>query len=198
MIVLTTILLFYTVLLYQEIKLRLPVEKFTDFYIVYTHTHTSSFLCSLCLANVDVDHLKALGTAISAEECLSRCCDLGQKQCQYLWVFKEACFSVGCGRDNSLGCQPHLLPIGVKIDSIYVEMQYVAIETDLDDVEEILDNQLVDKNRDKGSKDGVNEKGHPPVADAGGNMTVQLPVDVVHLYGNGSKSDQVSPKCTFK
>ena len=156
------------------------------------HTCMHTHFVSLCLANVDVDHLKALGTAISAEECLSLCCDLGQERCQYLWVFKEACFSVGCD-NNGIGCLPQLLPVGVKIDSIYVKMQYAAMETDLDDVEELLDNQLVDKSRNH----GVDEKGHPPVADAGRNVTVQLPVDVVHLYGNRSKSDQVSQGCSL-
>ena len=157
---------------------------------MYVHT---LFVFILHVANVNVDHLKALGTAITAEECLSRCCDLGKERCQYLWVFKEACFSVGCD-DSSIGCLPQLLPIGVKIDSIYVKMQYVAMETDLDDVEKLLDNQLEDKSRKKG---GINEKGRPPVADAGGNMTVLLPVDVVHLYGNGSKSDKVSLGCSL-
>ena len=135
------------------------------------------------VANVNVDHLKSLGTAITAEDCLSRCCNLGQKRCQYLWVFKEACFSVGCD-DGSIGCLPQLLPIGVKVDSIYVQMQYVAMETDLDNVEELLDSQLVDKDRNKNNEGGINEKEHPLVADAGGDMTVQLPVDVMHLYGN--------------
>ena len=166
---------------------------------MYIHTvaqyvHSLNFISSSLIANVNVDHLKSLGTAISAEECLSRCCDLGQKRCQYLWVFKEACFSVGCDDDN-IGCLPQLLPVGVKVDSIYVKMQFVAMETDLDDVEELLDNQLADKDRNR-IEGGVNEKGRPPVADAGGDMTVQLPVDVVHLYGNGSKSDQVSLGCS--
>ena len=143
------------------------------------------------IANVNVDHLKSLGTAITAEDCLSLCCNLGQKQCQYLWVFKEACFSVGCDNGN-IGCLPQLLPIGVKVDSIYVEMQYVAMETDLDGVEELLDSQLVDKDRNKNNKDGINEKEHPLVADAGGDVTVRLPVDMMHLYGNASKSDHVS------
>lgn len=77
------------------------------------------------------------------------------------------------------------------MDSIYVKMQYVAMDTDLDDVEEILDNQLTEKSRNKSNGGGANEKGHPPMADAGGNVTVHMPVDVVYLYGNGSKSDQV-------
>ena len=162
------------------------------------YSQTMPYICthlvSLHLANVNVDHLKALGTAISAEECLRLCCKLGQERCQYLWVFKEACFSVGCD-NGGIGCLPHLLPVGVKMDSIYIKMQYVAVETDLDDVEELLDNQLIDKSRNKGNDGGANEKGHPPLADAGGNVTVQLPVDVVHLYGNGSKSDQVRLGC---
>ena len=156
----------------------------------YIHTHT---LCRS--ANVNVDHLKALGTSVSAEECLRLCCDKGQTRCQYLWVFGEACFSVGCD-NNGIGCLPQLLPTGVKMDSVYVKMQYVTKETDWNDMEETLDDHLIDKSRDKGN-DGVNEKGHPPVADAGGNMTVQMPVDVVHLYGNSSKSDRVSLACSL-
>ena len=138
-----------------------------------------------------MDHLKVLGTGIKAEECLRLCCRLGQQRCQYLWVFGEACISIGC-ENGGIGCSPQLLPSKVKMDSVYVKMQYVLREEDLDDVEETLDNHL-------GHDDeNGNEKGYPPskvkgpVADAGGDVTVQLPVNVVHLYGNGSKADQVS------
>ena len=140
---------------------------------------------------MNVDYLKALGTSITAEDCLQLCCKMGHERCQYIWVFGEACFSVGC-EAGSLGCLPRLLPVGIKMDSLYVKMQYVAKETDLNDIEETLDKELIDKSRDKSGDGGDNEEGRPPVADAGGNVTVQLPVDEVRLFGNRSRSDQVS------
>ena len=136
-----------------------------------------------------MDHVKALGTDISAEQCLSNCCKLGQKRCQYLWVFGEACFAIGC-EDDVMNCMPQLLPSNVKTESIYVKMQYVMKETDLDNIEETLDEQLLEKGKD--GDDDDNDKGHPPVANAGGDVTVQLPADIVHLYGNGSTGHNVS------
>ena len=126
---------------------------------------------------------------------------MGERRCQYLWVFGEACFSVGCD-DGDTGCLPKLVPTGIKMDSVYVKMQYVDKGNDLNDMEETLDNQLIDKSRNKDrddDDDGANEKGHSlgPVADAGENLTVLMPVDVVYLYGNSSKSDQVSLQHTF-
>ena len=135
-------------------------------------------------ATISVDHLKALGTAISAEKCLSLCCKMGRDKCQYLWVFGEACFAVGC-EHGGIGCLPQMLSKNVKMDSVYLRMQYVVKDTDLDDFEDLLDDHLSDKDKDK--------QGHPPpVADAGADIVVTLPNDVVYIYGNGSKGDQVS------
>ena len=119
------------------------------------------------------------------------CCRMGQQRCQYLWVFGEACISIGC-ESGFIGCSPQLLPTKVKTDSVYVKMQYIVKEDDLDDVEETLDNHLGNDNEDDNEKEHSPSKMKSPMADAGGDVTVQLPTNVVHLYGNGSKADQVS------
>ena len=151
---------------------------------------TSLLLLLLNPATVSIDHLKALGTEITAEDCLKLCCKLGQQRCQYLWVFGEACFSVGCEKDDGVHCQPRLLPSNVKMDSVYVKMEYVAKESDLDGFEKMLDDHLGEKGDDDDDDDD-NKQGRPLVADAGGDVTVRLPAEVVHLYGNASKGNKV-------
>ena len=81
---------------------------------------------------------------------------------------------------------PQLLPSSVKAESLYVKMQYVMKDTGLDNIEETLDKQLLEKGNDELPVPG-------PVADAGGDVIVRLPVEIVHLYGNKSTGHNVRP-----
>lgn len=44
--------------------------------------------------------------ALSALQCLEKCCDLGPSVCQFIWVFESKCFAVACSSGYELLCKP--------------------------------------------------------------------------------------------
>ena len=135
---------------------------------------------------------------ISAEECVNKCCALGPSGCQYLWVFGSACFGVSCDDDHS-ACEPRKVSPSFTMETVYIQMNYASIADIL--AKQILLGDLDEEgSRSGGSRSGGSREGgdSPPVADAGSDFTVQLPVNEIHLYGNGSRDDKViSVACLF-
>ena len=59
------------------------------------------------------------------EDCLHKCCRKGPNSCQYMWVFKNQCFSVACSSDSISLCYPQ--DVGGEADaseSTYYSMAY--------------------------------------------------------------------------
>ena len=52
----------------------------------------------------NVTYFKPLGTVVSNEECVQRCC--ADDKYQYAWFVDGKCFGVGCSDENEELCSP--------------------------------------------------------------------------------------------
>ena len=66
-------------------------------------------------------------TAKDAQECVEKCCDMGPKQCQYIWVFKNSCFAVSCSVEVANLCEPQLAMNKDATQSSYYEIVHPFI-----------------------------------------------------------------------
>ena len=65
--------------------------------------------------------------ALSQSECARLCCEIGPSQCQYVWLYNDNCFSVGCHRDSLENCKPRYVA-ELQHESIYTELYYTFDE----------------------------------------------------------------------
>ena len=57
-------------------------------------------------------------------ECFQQCCMLGVDRCQYLWIFRNKCYAVGCSLQSNY-CDPQLVHPNVPpATSTYFEVYY--------------------------------------------------------------------------
>lgn len=68
-------------------------------------------------------HITRLVTK-SAVKCLQKCCDLGPKDCQYIWVFKSKCFAVACQKAFASLCRPRKVFDKNAKDTSYYEVAH--------------------------------------------------------------------------
>ena len=171
------------------------------------------FLISTGGLKVDGIEVLARGKAgqptVSAEYCISQCCQLGPDDCQYMWVIWGSCFAVSC-QSESDSCDPvplkssSLYPSFSNIESVYVEMLFHNKSSTRPTPTERTFGSLQGE-EDRTELNGVEQDGAAdqdivtvdgavdalPVARAGGDVLVVLPQTTATLYGNRSTDDKV-------
>lgn len=87
------------------------------------------YMASIPAGKTEVDYFNGYMDgeySSSIEECAQQCCKLGQKICQYAWIFTEKCFVIGCTRENARKCVPD--SVSQRIPSTYASVRYSTEE----------------------------------------------------------------------
>lgn len=119
-----------------------------------------------------------------AESCVSKCCQMGPENCQYLWIVLKYCYAVSCD-SGSVDCEPIELPDSSSLDSIYF-----PVTLDTGDLDSTGGGGI-----GVGNSDGMGTEGVitdlAPVANAGPDVTILYPKNSVTLNASLSTDDQV-------
>ena len=137
-----------------------------------------------------VDHLELIREQVrsvsAAHECILHCCQMGPKNCQYVWIVWEKCYAVWC-TESSRACDPTYIPPSENINSIYVQVMLTEpVVTPLTTPNSVVDD-LLDEIAHEGASSNLS-----PVANAGPDIMIHFPEETsVTLDGTSSTDDQV-------
>lgn len=141
----------------------------------------------LLLDGLAVDEFELLGKATTSnllEQCVAKCCQLGEGKCQYMWIVKKQCYAVACSPGSS-ACDPAEISDSDTLNSIYFPVTMTKHSS--------VGVATSPHGNDGDTGDSADSA---PVSNAGSDVSITFPDKTsVILDGSLSSDDKVSSYC---